>query len=353
MRRIPQDNLNRYSLEGSPFVHGFKNRLINGNFDLWQRGTSLGSGTGTRYLADRWQSSSVGTTYTSSQQSFTLGQIAVPGEPQFFHRIVVTSVAGAGNFCSFAQRVESVRTFAGQTITLSFWAKADASKNIAVEFSQSFGTGGAPSATVTGVGVTTIALTTAFQKFAVTVSIPSISGKTLGTDNNSALDVNFWFDAGSTFNSRTNSLGQQSGTFDIAQVQLEPGSVATAFEQRHIGTELALAQRYYQKSFPLATTPAQASGATAGQAGYRIHTSGLFLDGTMVYFSVRMRGIPTIVFYSLSSLNSTWRSSGGTDSGIASAVNVGDTGFFANNPQVAGDVAQNFASIHWAAEAEL
>jgi hypothetical protein len=55
-----------------------------------------------------------------------------------------------------------------------------------------------------------------------------------------------WFDAGSDFNARTDSLGQQSGTFDIAQVQIEPGPVATPFEQRPIGTELALCQRYFQ-----------------------------------------------------------------------------------------------------------
>jgi hypothetical protein len=75
---------------------------------------------------------------------------------------------------------------------------------------------------------------------------PSISGKTLGTDNNSSLGLNIWFDAGSDYNSRTDSLGQQSGTFDIAQVQVEPGAVATTFERRPIGMELSLCQRYFQ-----------------------------------------------------------------------------------------------------------
>jgi hypothetical protein len=92
---------------------------------------------------------------------------------------------------------------------------------MAVEFLQSFGTGGSPSATVTAIGVTTCALTTAWQKFTIPVSIPSISGKTLGTNNDDFLGVMFWMDAGSSFNARTNSLGQQSGTFDIAQVQFE------------------------------------------------------------------------------------------------------------------------------------
>lgn len=236
---------------GGGFVPGtsfsLRNKIINGNFDFWQRGTSLGSGTGTRYLADRWLNESDGSTYTVSQQSFTLGQTSVPNEPSFFLRTVVTSVAGTGNRAFFYQRIESVRTLAGKTATLSFWAKADSSKNIAIEFAQSFGSGGSPSSGLLGIGVTTCSLTSSWQKFTVTVSIPSIVGKTLGTSGNDHFSFIFWFDAGSSFNSRTNSLGQQSGTFDIAQVQLEEGSVATPFEVRPQGLELSLCQRYYRR----------------------------------------------------------------------------------------------------------
>ena len=225
----------------------FRNKLINGNFDIWQRGTSQAA---TGYGSDdRWRNDNIGSTKTHSQQAFALGQTDVPGNPVYFSRTqVVSSVAGASNYVVKSQRVEDVRTFAGQTVTFSFWAKADASKNIAVEFVQLFGSGGSPSSAVTGIGVTTCALTTSWKKFIVTASIPSISGKVLGTNNDSSFAPHFWFDAGSSNNSRTNSLGQQSGTFDIAQVQLEVGSQATAFEQRPIGTELALCQRYYQRA---------------------------------------------------------------------------------------------------------
>jgi len=219
-----------------------RNKIINGNFDFWQRGTSGSSG----YVADRWTTILTGSTAAISRQSFTLGQTDVPDEPDYFHRTVVTSSAGAGNFAVTGQFIESVKTLAGQTATLSFWAKADASKNMAVEFVQWFGTGGSPSTQVTAIGVTTTALTTSWQKFTVTVNVPSISGKTLGTNNDDAFRVFFWLDAGSTFDSRTNTLGQQSGTFDIAQVQLEAGDVATPFEHRSIGQELALCQRYYE-----------------------------------------------------------------------------------------------------------
>jgi hypothetical protein len=228
------------SLNGGPLA-GFRNRIINGNFDIWQRGTSF---TGNEYGADRWLHGRVGTTHTVTRQAFTLGQTEVPGEPTYFCRTVVSSVAGAGNYALLQQKIEDVRTFAGQQITISFWAKVDATKNIAINMVQNFGTGGSPSANV-GISGTKVSIGTTFQKVTVTTTVPSISGKTLGTDNNHSLQLNIWFDAGSTYNGDTDSLGQQSGTFDIAQVQIEPGSVATPFERRPIGNELVLCQRYF------------------------------------------------------------------------------------------------------------
>ena len=175
-----------------------------------------------------------------------MGQTDVPGNPTYFVRHVVNSVAGAGNNVAFNQRIESVRTLAGQTATLSFWAKADTNKNIAVEFIQNFGTGGSPSPQLDTIGVQLISLTTSWTRYTVTADIPSIAGKTLGTSGSDFLQAVFWLEAGSNFNSRLNSLGQQSGTFDFAQIQLEEGSVATPFEQRSIVEELNLCMRYYQ-----------------------------------------------------------------------------------------------------------
>jgi hypothetical protein len=235
-------NVQAASINNGPLA-GMRNAIINGNFDHWQRGTSF---TGSEYGADRWFSARVGTTHTATRQAFTLGQTDVPGEPTYYCRTVVSSVAGVSNFSVLGQFIESVKSFAGQQITLSFWAKADATKNIAIEFTQNFGTGGSPSAEVPAIGVVKKTLTTSWQKITHTVTITSISGKTLGSNNNDMLRLYIWFDAGSDYNSRTDSLGQQSGTFDIAQVQVEPGPVATPFERRPIGTELALCQRYYE-----------------------------------------------------------------------------------------------------------
>lgn len=262
----------------APYNKGFKNYIINGNFDIWQRGNSQ---TATSYGSDdRWNNSHNGSTKMHSQVACTNTERAL-FNASFFSRTVVTSIAGVNNHVQKFQLIENVTKLAGKTVTISFWAKADSSKNIAIEFGQIFGTGGSPSATVSGVGAQLIPLTTTWQKITRTFTFPSIVGKTLGTDgvHTSSTYLVFWFDAGSNFNSRTASLGQQNGTFDIAQVQLEEGSVATPFEQRPIGLELSLCQRYYEVMNEHATE----ISATTGEA-----------FNTSTTFSVRKRIIPTM-----------------------------------------------------------
>jgi len=290
----------------------FRNKLINGGFDIWQRGTSQTSdGYGSD---DRWLNSHSGSTKTASRQTFTLGQTDVPASPKYWSRTVVTSAAGSANYCHKRQAVESVLSFAGQTVTLSFWAKADASKNIAIEFKQSFGTGGSPSADVNGASVTTVALTSTWARYTVTANIPSISGKILGTDGNDNLQIVFWFDAGSSFNSRTNSLGQQSGTFDIANVQLESGTVATPFEQRPIGLELNLCQRFYQVH--------SAGSNSIFNSTFQSSTS---VETQWIGFIVPMRDFNTVTLEQTITSGISAQSFNGTIIGTATSLQLGAT----------------------------
>lgn len=281
-----------------PFAH--RNKIINGSFDIWQRGTSQTiSGYGS---ADRWFNDNVGTTKTFSRQAFALGQIDVPGEPTYFSRTVVTTAAGAANYCKQLQAIESVRTLAGKSTTITFWAKADAAKNIAIEFVQIFGSGGTPSLALDAIGAQLIPLTTAWQKFTKTIVIPSIAGKTLGTAGDDYLGINFWFDAGTSFATRTASLGQQSGTFDIAQVQIEEGSVATPFEQRPIGYETSLCQRYFQVG-------------SSNVVGFARTTTSITVN---IPLATRMRSTPTITLLSTSPYSeSPWFTTAVTPSGTA------------------------------------
>jgi hypothetical protein len=225
------------------------NAIINGAFEINQR--NFVSGTADRTFGfDRWYLGRGGDgTSTYSAQAFSPGTTPDGYESANFARIVTTGQTGVDVFTLLQQAVEDVRTFAGQTVTLSFYAKAGSgTPSIFCELSQGFGSGGSPSSSVIVPGGK-ITLSTSWQKFSVTISVPSISGKTIGTNaNSSALITNFWISAGSNFNARTDTLGIQSNTFDIWGVQLEAGTVATPFRRNanSLQGELAACERYFQ-----------------------------------------------------------------------------------------------------------
>jgi hypothetical protein len=238
----------------APFVAG-KNKIINGDCFYNQRGFSsqtLSTETSV-YIVDRFTGVNVlSGSSTFSVQQFTLGTAPVVGyEAKQYLRAVTTSQSSTFAGTIFGQTVEDVRTFAGQTVTVSFWAKAaSGTPNVSFEFRQVFGTGGSPSATVENAGGTQkFAITTSWVRYSRTITLPSIAGKTLGTDNNSKLEYNIWVSAGSAFDSRTGSLGIQTNTFDLWGFQLEAGNVMTPFTTASgsIGGELALCQRYFER----------------------------------------------------------------------------------------------------------
>ena len=228
----------------NPFVAG-KNKIINGDFRINQRAfTSVTANLSFGF--DRWFITTSGGTTTYTPQTFTAGAAPVAGyEAINFARLVTSGHSGVSDRGSLIQRIEDVRTFAGETVTVSFWAKASTgTPSVSAEFLQSFGTGGSASASA---GVSKTAITSSWARYTATIAVPSISGKTIG--DGSSLTLVMWTSAGSDFNSRSSSLGIQNVTIDFWGVQVEAGSVATAF-QTATGTiqgELAACQRYYYR----------------------------------------------------------------------------------------------------------
>lgn len=228
---------------------GFRNLVMNGDFRINQRAfTSTSSST--QYGFDRWSFAYSGGTTTSSAQTFTVGSGPASNiEAQNFWRLAVTGQSAAGDLSFGYHYIEDVRTLASKQVTISFYAKASSgTPKIAVELSQKFGTGGSPSSDVnTYAGQVT--LSTSWARYSVTVSMPSISGKTIGTTaNTSSTALLLWLSAGSTYGSRTGSIGIQNNTFDIWGIQVESNYQPTPFEYRPIGVELTLCQRYYWES---------------------------------------------------------------------------------------------------------
>jgi len=219
-----------------------RNEIINGNFDVWQRGISQ---SGLAYGSDdRWASSFLGgTTILHTRETFNPGQNIVIDNPKYFSRTVVTSGNAIGSFAHKTQYINDVSLFTNKIMTLSFWAKADASKNISVEFIQNFGVGG--SASITGIGAVKKTITNGWTKYTVTLTMPNVAGKTIG--ENSYTSIRFWFEAGTNYNARTDSLGNQSGTFDLAMVKFEIGRKATPFTPTRYQDEKLKCNYYAQK----------------------------------------------------------------------------------------------------------
>jgi len=218
----------------SPSIAG-KNKIINGDMSIWQRGTSYNATAVSSYgAADRYsyyQNGSTAGTNTISRQTFTPGTAPVAGyEGQYFQRWTATTLGTSQTLVSFEQAIENVQTFAGQTATISFWAKSSAAFTTDVVLRQNFGSGGS---TNVDTSTSTSTTSTSWTRFTFTVSVPSISGKTIGTSSHLKIAPRFY----------TITAG---ATVDIWGLQMEAGSTATAF-QTATGTiqgELAACQRY-------------------------------------------------------------------------------------------------------------
>ncbi len=226
----------------------FRNKIINGGFDIWQRDESqTSSGYGSD---DRWQNIHAGTTKTHQRVGFELYQSDVPGNPAYHSRTDFSAGTGDGDYCQKIQVIEGVKTLAGKKATLTFYARSPAGTELklATRLYQSFGTGGSPSASVT-IEPALHTLETEWKKFTRVIDIPSIDGKTLGSNGDDGLGVSFWFDAGSDHDGPSASIGHQSGIIDIARVSLVEGD-ATAeddpFSPRHLTQEEALCCRYFE-----------------------------------------------------------------------------------------------------------
>lgn len=214
------------------------NLLINGAFDFWQRNTSFSQVNGA-YNADRWAHffDGSGSAATISQQAFPVGQTLVPGNPNYFHRLAVTTAGSGGLVRYLNQPIENVALTSGKTLTVSFWAKADAARILALNFAQLFGSGGSSFVQIVPFASSpTVSVTTSWARYNYTFTIPSVTGKTIGSGSYLGLQLFY----------PINTIC----TVDISNVMVTEGSFAPPLFYRAggslIGSELQLCQRYYE-----------------------------------------------------------------------------------------------------------
>jgi len=303
---------------GSSFL---RNRIINGNMTIDQRNNgaqitaaNLASGS---YMVDRWAY------YASQAAKFTAQQNAAAvttaaGFPNYLGMTVASAVTvGASDYFTIIQAIEGFNfadlawgTASAKTVTLSFVVYSSLTGTFGGSLRNSAATRSYPF---------TYSIPTANTWTTISVTIAGdTSGTWVGATNGIGVAVSFSLGAGTTYSgtagawAATNYLsatgavsvvGTASATFYITGVQLEVGSVATPFERRQYGTELALCQRYFQISaqgYPTGTS----TGSYSGTAGTTSYISGF-------NFPTTMRAIPAVTFYFNGTVNSFRKASNG------------------------------------------
>jgi len=337
-----------------------KNLIINGDFEIAQRGTSFITPVNADYTLDRWSYTKVTTsaTHTITQDS-DVPTVAQAGRyiPNSILIDCTTADAtvDAADFIALIQIIEgyNFQAIAQKTFTISFWVKATKTGIYCVSV-QNDGNDRSY------VAEYTVNASNTWEFKTVTVA-PSPSAGTWNYTNGQGLFVFFNLMVGS--NRRTTPNTWQTGNFQgtsnqvnacdsadnnfrLAGVQVEAGSVATEFEERSISKELILCQRYYEKSYDFGVNPGTATGN--GSSGYTNQSGQGNLHTT--FFSVKKRAAPSIVSYSTNT-GAASKIYASTGSDVASSVSSVGFGAFHNRPTTSTTLAELF--YQWTANAEL
>jgi hypothetical protein len=212
----------------------FQNALINGNFDINQRGTTAVTGNGL-FASDRWK------TYYDGAGTVAAQVITNEGDELGSNnlKLTLTTTSSTANFYIF-QSLETINSipFRGKTVTFSCLLKKNAafsSGSMSITLTtgtgvdQSYGNGGLAANRIVASSELS---SSAYQKFSVTGIIP------INTNQ-----ITVWI---TLVSDGTYTCGPDTSAIQVKQCQLNEGSVALPFQPRHYGEELALCMRYYE-----------------------------------------------------------------------------------------------------------
>jgi hypothetical protein len=348
-------------------LYGFKNRIINGAMVIDQRnaGASVTPTTDNTYTLDRYITALSQSSKFSVQQN--AGSVTPPAG--FNNYLGVTSLSAysvlAGDYFAIQQRIEGFNTLdfgwgaaGASTVTLSFWVRSSLTGTFGGCLANSAFNRSYPFSY-------TISSANTWEQKTITVA-----GDTSGTwlkTNGIGIRVNFALGYGATYGNgtagawvgsdlesvtgATSVVGTNGATFYITGVQLEKGSTATSFDYRPYGTELALCQRYYEKSYDQGTAPA--TNTTTGTFNFSGSSEGNSNVIVPIQYSTK-RTAPTLTGYLSTGTSGSWNyeKNGGAGTGSITFDRTSDREsrayIFLGTNWVVG-----YVYGHWTASAEL
>jgi hypothetical protein len=250
---------NARELSQLPSQTGRKNLLYNGQMQVVQRGTSFTGVTTAQYTLDRWEWASL------NAETVTIEQASdhPSGVGQSLKFTVTTADASPTGYTVFHQKLEGADvqnlrygSANAKSVTVSFWVKASVTGDYSVNLYTITATAQIIGSVITVNSANTWEYKTVTFVGDTATVIPNVVSEglrlTIGLAANATYndtDNTSWgaYSAGKFLYGQTaNLVGTTSATFQMTDVQMEVGSVATEFEYRSYGEELALCQRYYQ-----------------------------------------------------------------------------------------------------------
>lgn len=143
--------------------------------------------------------------------------------------------------------------------------------------------------------------------------------------------------------------------FDLTEWQMELGDGTTPFDHRPIGETIALCQRYFEKSFNLATAPAQNAGTSTGEFSHTAATAGATIQRfALMSFKTPKRAAPTMVLFNPAVANAEARDeTAAADCTATAAARITENSFSVNPTGAAGTAVGNRLGVHWTADSEL
>jgi hypothetical protein len=323
----------------------FKNLLVDGGFEVWDGSRTLTLPALNGYTGCTMWSYYGGPGFAQYVISRVAG-LTPASRYAIRHQRNALSVDTGAQYIIFDCESLNSLPAAGQTVTLSFTARGGANfssnNNQLVQSYLITGTGTdekfrASNYTGQVDVVTNHFLTTTATRYTVTT--------TLGAGINQVGLFFTWFPFGT------------AGANDYVEfddVQLEIAPQATAFERLPWGEIRSLIARYYRKTFPYDTAPAQAGGL-AGAHTYPLSIAAAVASiGAPATMAIQMRKTPVVTFYNPAAANAFVRNvTGATDATATATVNAGDMGFGITETGIIGWVVGDQLAVHYQADARI
>ena len=325
----------RYYLDSMLYESAYhRNQARNGDFLIWQRGTSfsLTSGDPLKLTADCWTCTCGDGAATVTRVPHLLGYELSGSTPVYALRMQQTTVA-TGSYPYIWQITPDVRKYQNQTITVSFNYYTDTVMNVTPGVTQFFGTGGSATTVALADPITTVAH--AWTHESVQITVPSIAGKTIGSTQHYVNNL-FNFPISTTFD------------FYLSDVQIEVGNYETPFNRLDFPEQMNICLPYYAKSYDYEIIPGTINSLGAAIFYSTGYTSSGHLLRLSIEFKRPMAVTPSVIVYgdTTGNPNVVRMASGEFSAGYG---NLGQTGFSAfGTDSVAGVV--RLITFHWEAD---